>query len=540
MNFLGKSLFTQGGGGGGGGTDLTELEQKTQNQTAVPDTTSFTGKINADSINTGVEPTGLISGGAVGAPIGGSTFNISPGTGMINSTVAGSGTGAHLKVVWSLHIDQPLSNGSETHVAIDYNGNVYTKSRPFTDEEKRQYIVLAMIFHAVNGRVDSMVRSCHVLQTGNMNLDDFASSIGAMNLDGNRFRAYTSLTVEKERGVIFALGVNANVSLSDPNVQITTGEVAPYMLLFTQTGVTVKTKGIDPQSYDNGGQLAQVPPGLWTVQYMYLVGADIHVGYGQQLYDSYERCLEGLTFEREHIEPSNHMFLLRSYLLIRSDCVDLNDTDTAVFVEVDRFGEKPVGLGVSGGNVISQRGTRVNAICRYTDFRGVLVKDSVVDISDAGVMEGVTSIINKKPLVEYTNPDEYVAKKYVDEKAGSTTVCFAGDQTNILSNRSFYQVGGSSTDALNSSVSVNNVFTPPKPGRIKVISWMKETRPASTVQIVINGNADDELYKFDTTEYANRISVDVPIAPTEYFSLCFRDDTGASGQAKYYVYMEFD
>ena len=133
---------------------------------------------------------------------------------MINSTVASSGTGAHLKVVWSLHIDQPLSNGSETHVAIDYNGNVYTKSRPFTDEEKRQYIVLAMIFHAVNGRVDSMVRSCHVLQTENMNLDDFASSIGAMNLDGNRFRAYTSLTVEKERGVIFALGVNANVSLN--------------------------------------------------------------------------------------------------------------------------------------------------------------------------------------------------------------------------------------------------------------------------------------------------------------------------------------
>ena len=100
----------------------------------------------------------MLSGGAISAIPGGSTFNISPRVGMINSSLSGGGLGAHKKVTWSLQENQPLSAGLATHVAIDYNGNVYTKAQPFSDAEKREYIVLAMIFHAINGKIDSMVQ----------------------------------------------------------------------------------------------------------------------------------------------------------------------------------------------------------------------------------------------------------------------------------------------------------------------------------------------------------------------------------------------
>lgn len=245
-----------------------------------------------------------------------------------------------------------LNNNPVTYIGIDKYLNIYQKETPFTNSETRTYIDLGVIVHSNQININAINNQPIVAVDAGSQLYDLMRGIGFFNISGNIYSANGSnLMINKSFGYIFKQGSNFTTDVRDPHkkyMEVVTGLTFNYRLQNSveYSGYT----NIDPNNYDLNGVRTPVDNNKFTIQRISIFSSNLtRIQYGQHQYGSKQEALEAIQTEIFVTEPNiEGNGLLRAFLILKKGITVLNNTDTAFFIEADRWGSK---IGAGGTSV---------------------------------------------------------------------------------------------------------------------------------------------------------------------------------------------
>jgi hypothetical protein len=233
-----------------------------------------------------------------------------------------------------------------TNLAVNSSGTVIQQSTGFTDEQKRDLIVIGQVGHADN----TIVRSVGTLdrqpvwQTG-QSVSDLLSNLGIVNKEGNEYSGVSStLTIQRSEGKLLAQGVGTDKNCNTLPT-ITENPILGFTYFYLDAGLNsvfipkiFPTNFLDPDNYNDEGVLTPVPTGMWSVQRMAMAagGANItSITYGRAVYDSSRTALNSIDGEIFIPAPEAENIVRLYYLVIKQGATDSTDTDEVMFTPVD-------------------------------------------------------------------------------------------------------------------------------------------------------------------------------------------------------------
>ena len=236
-----------------------------------PDTTNNKNLYNLMS-------TGLLSGGILTINSGDSTkFDISAGVGYIVNNYSDPLNPTATRITWNTFTGIPdayLATDDETYIAIDNTGSIYQTNISFTDDQRRDYIIIGFTGHLqqtiINYAISEPAPLIHDVEN---QLFDFFENFGAFNIDGNVFSANgPNLCINRSAGDTWSFGDNYAGSSKVPNVISNDAEEAIYVN-YWQTDfdgnwslVPTVTNTINPNLLDRLNGTTAVTTGKWTIQ----------------------------------------------------------------------------------------------------------------------------------------------------------------------------------------------------------------------------------------------------------------------------------
>lgn len=363
---------------------------QTQNLTATANFSQFSGVLQADTVlDNSLGPTGLLTGGAVTAATGATTFNVAAGTGVLTFPTSISSR----TVTWSSFTAVSILGPGifNTFVAIDADGNLVLKPDfPFTAEQRRQYIVLANVSHANQVNVDYVLMIPNILYNSDQTVVDLANAIGTINLSGNVFSAAANdRTVQKGSGSFFGIGINADLDVRNPNVKESPAESPCLLYKFARNGgvYDVSTEVDNLKWDDNTGvlNLPDVPPNKFTIQRFWIGGTLCGVSLGQTVYDTMADAQAALLTDPYSSLQSPDLVLV-SYLIIRRGTTDLSNTNDAKFIPAGKFGTGGSGGAGGTGNVNGPANAVAAQIATFADTSGKLISASTLRIVNDDIL----------------------------------------------------------------------------------------------------------------------------------------------------------
>ena len=274
---------------------------------------------------------------------------------------------------------------------------------------------MAEVSHANLAVIDYVNKSPYALYTGNQNLVDLSLAVGILNLSGNIFSPNgANLKVNKSAGSYFSIGANHSINPRNPNVLDRPQEITPLLYRFLRGGLTTVSTDIDPDFYDLNGVLTAMSNNHWQVQRFYMLGTLIGVAYGQVSYPNFADAFA--NYDKEIINGTQtDAFLLRAYLIVKKGATALNNSAQAVFHPAGKFGAGGSGGGSGGnGDVIGSASSTTNAIVRYADPSGKLIKNSSVTLDDAGDLTGLSIITPLASNLKLYGTLEMMFNKIID------------------------------------------------------------------------------------------------------------------------------
>ena len=301
--------------------------------------------------------TGLLDGGLLSIGTPNTTFSISDGQGVV-SHVSNPNVVKH--VSWTGKTNIPVTEIATqiiTFVAIDEGGNVIQQGTPFTNVQKRDYIVIGVVVHVNQTTVNTINQEQHTTDHAVNQLHELAAAIGFFNVSGNIFgTSGADMTFDKSVGDIFAIGSNYDIEPRNPNQKTLIAETDIAFQYRFQDG-TNRSAGaydelvIDPDSYDVGGVETAVPNNKFTVQWIFVfISGDVKLQMGQKLYNTMAEAIAGIGQDDFVVEPSIEANgLLRGFLIVEKGTTDLTDTSKAKFISAEKFGSS----SGSGGTSVS-------------------------------------------------------------------------------------------------------------------------------------------------------------------------------------------
>lgn len=349
-------------------------------------------KLNYNNLSTGVYEGGdLIINGSDNTK-----FDISAGKGAILDNYTDPEKPVVTRIEWPAFTAQTpefIASTFTSYVAIDRGGNVVQFSGTINEENRRDYLILGLLVHTGNTNVESVSSFVNPGYDIANNLGDLSAAIGLVNITGNVFSAdSTNLEIAKTAGTAFRLGGNFQDSRKSPNIATSDALSAP--LLFKpyrdgSGGFTIDfplTSSIDPDRYDDGsGTLATKPNnGRWSINRIFLdpINDNVIVQYGQNTYRNDDLALAAIQTETFEINPVLKDALLRGFLLVRKGATDLSNTNRALFIAADKFGQVPAqGAQLPYSNGIAT----VTSAPKSSDFTINLNKAYQVDNSSGSV-----------------------------------------------------------------------------------------------------------------------------------------------------------
>jgi hypothetical protein len=254
-----------------------------------------------------------------------------------------------------------------TVIYVDRFGTIRQRKTMLTDEELETNIVLGIVFHVDNIKVNQIINQKTVPLDTPGRVITFLRKLGLMRIDGLSVEPNSGLKVNRSEGTIFGLGVNYFSGSTNVDELYLSGETFCNILYVYRDGTggfVYDNNGgsfyilVDPNFYDDGsGTLSIVGGTRWSIQRCYLFPenpSEVVIYYGQNRYTSYDEArasLEFEVFEEDEISKRNAVFL--GYIIIKNGALDLSDPNDCKILQSGFIRNLPIGGGGgSGGSTI--------------------------------------------------------------------------------------------------------------------------------------------------------------------------------------------
>lgn len=312
-----------------------------------------------DSIQVGNEiakmhSTGLVSGGLLTINANPALFDLSAGTGTIQTYGATPANPTLKRISFGPFTAQTLTNiatADQTYILINSSGAIVQQTTPPTATERRANIYVGRINHPSHTSILA-ARSLPDYVLGDTNqLYDFFDALGSFNVSGNVVTANgANLSINKSSGVVFRRGVGYQSDNQQPHTLAVAASTLASFLRTTQTAInTTPQTTLDVANYDVGGTVTPVGGGAntATVQRVYLFPSGlIAVQYGQATYSTLAAAITGIKSEAFVLEPTvQDGSILIAYIAVSRTCTSLQDPACASIINAARFD-----AGTGGGS----------------------------------------------------------------------------------------------------------------------------------------------------------------------------------------------
>jgi len=303
---------------------------------------------------------GVISGLVLSINIDNTLFNIGSGKGQY---VVGSGDSYKLyefSTTGVVGVSVTSMISIATYVAIDYtNSLIIQQSSPYTDIQRRQYIVLGAIIHSNHTTINAINYAPDVAINIPAQLNDLEDIFKIINKSGNIISANgANLKINKTVGELHSKGANFANNTASPSRVVTSALTAPDTLRFrTQIGTeTLDTDTIDCGYMDVAGIRTAITSGFTIMRIALFKSNLIRIQYGQVKYDSMSEALNGINSEAFVVEQNiSDNGIFRCALVVRWNTTDLTNPNQALFFNLNRFGEVAQSVGGIGGTTDLQQ-----------------------------------------------------------------------------------------------------------------------------------------------------------------------------------------
>jgi hypothetical protein len=258
-----------------------------------------------------------------------------------------------------------------TVIYVDRFGTIRQRKTMLTDEELETNIVLAIVFHIDNIKVNQIINQKTVPLDTPGRVITFLRKLGLMRINGLSVEPnIASLKLNRSEGTIFGLGVNYFSGSTNVDELYLSGETFCNILYVYKNGTggfVYDNNGglfysdLDPNFYDDGtGTLQALGVDEWTVQRCYMFHEnplELVIYYGQYKYVSYDEARASLEFEvfdEDEISKRNAVFL--GYMFVKNGATDLSNLNDCKILQSGFIRNLPIGGGGSGstGSTISQ------------------------------------------------------------------------------------------------------------------------------------------------------------------------------------------
>jgi len=344
------------------------------------------------------DSTGVLSGGLM--TINGDTtlFDIATGSGTIVSL-----GGAKTDVSWGALTAQGGGYtyvGFVTYVSINSSGVAIFQPTVLTPTQHRDQIFLGVLVHVDQTNINKIDNDQFTVAWPVNTTNDLMEAIGFLNTQGNIIAPIgVSLNFQKTVGNMFGFGLNYSTAPKDPhNLSIPAFDssgagVFGYDMQNSSASAPTLTLLL-PDILDDGSNYPgiAVSNNQWTAQRVYTFpGGTIRVQPGQAEYANEPAAIGAISTETFVVEPSNLSGgMLIGYIIIKEGTTDIND---ATFLQAGKFQASASGSG-STGDVTGSTTSVLNQIPRYTDTTGKIIKNSLVTVDDAGILNAIGYQLN--------------------------------------------------------------------------------------------------------------------------------------------------
>lgn len=328
------------------------------------------------------ESSGIFYGGVISATIGGTTFNITAGSGQVITRVLLNNEIVTTNAIVSWNAQNNIALTYRTthqfsYLYIDENGALQQQNSPFTDSEYKNKIILGTISHINLSTINLVVNKQNTAYGDSHRLYEFANAFGPIKRSGLSIGPYsTNLRITRGAGSAFSIGSNyasdqfeadsPDIAAANPALINRVYRNGSGGFIFDSNSGSFYTD-IDPTKYDNGsGTLQTVNNNQWTIQRLFFFPINVNeivVYYGDAIYNSSVDAIAAIStepFSESIITSENAVFL--GYLVTRGGAADLSSSNDGVFFQSGAF--RSVGA-VAGGGV----GSVVTTLDELTDVQ---------------------------------------------------------------------------------------------------------------------------------------------------------------------------
>ena len=368
--------------------------------------------------------TGLLHGGVVTGSVGGTTFDVTAGAGIIvslNATTSSIEEGPYPTINYVKWNDFTnitptyLTTADTTWLSIDAGGNLVQQTDAISNGQFDTNIQLGSLTHP-NKTTISIFKTFTITSYGlAQQTYEFIRTFGAIKVSGHRINpSGSTLYVNRDEGVSFALGRNYINDANKPSYIADEGYNSPTLFKYYKSGSVFLTSTgvntIDPNVYNTPSTptgLSAVPGGQYTIKrFFYFPNQPDLLGvyYGRQLYNSISTALANLPYEPfEENDNTLTQAIFCGYLIVKGAATDLSNTSDAKFIQAGTFRNT---LSGGGGATTSNLNALSDVTISTPTNKQLLVYDSGISqwvntktgLSLTGSLQGTAA------TASYVNP----------------------------------------------------------------------------------------------------------------------------------------
>lgn len=399
------------------------------------------------------ETSGIFYGGVISATIGGTTFNITAGSGQVvtRALVNNEVVTTNKIVSWNAQNNITLTYRTThqfSYIYVDENGVLQQQNSSFTDAEYQNKIVVGTICHINYSTINLVTNKQNIAYGDSHRIYEFANSFGPIKRSGLSIGAYsTNLRITRGAGSVFSIGCNyasdqfnadsPNISAANPALLCRVSQNGSGGFIFDTNSGSYYTD-IDPNNYDNGsGTLQTVNNNQWTIQRLYFFPNnpnDVITYYGRAIYNSYTDAIAAIStesFSEATITLENAVFL--GYLVLRGGATNLSSSSDGVFFQSGAFRNTGAITGGGGGG-----GGGATTLDDLTDVQlsSVLGGQFLTYDSTTSLWKNRSYILdaNNNELIKFPSTVTGAVNELTISNAattGSPSISATGDDTNI-------------------------------------------------------------------------------------------------------------
>ena len=299
--------------------------------------------------------TGILYGGIVTGSTGGTTFNVSSGSGIVltlNATQYDEPYPTIQYVKWDDFTNVTptlLSTYDTTWLTINSSGSLEQSPTAPVNGDFDTKIQVGSLIHPNRTNI-SFYRTFTVPSYGiAQQTFEFIRSFGPIKVSGHTLSASgSSLSVNRSSGVAFALGRNYVNDPNKPSLIADDAYEAPTLFRYYKSGsvfvTATGTNTLDVGNYNTPSTptgLSAVPGGSYTVQRVFYFPNSpnvIGVYYGRETYSSIASALQNYLFEEfEEIQNTLTQAIAVAYVIVKGNTTDLSNTSDAKFLQAGTF-----------------------------------------------------------------------------------------------------------------------------------------------------------------------------------------------------------